>query len=135
MDNQIRAAFEAAATNPVDASGIGVTASVSPASTAQHSLHYDIRIDPSDLVLIHQGDRDNGELAIGLFGIKNSQIEPSAPVLMNVSLTKEQLAAATKEGVPFLHDAVIADGVQKVRIVVLDLNSAETGALTVPVPH
>ena len=130
IDNQMRAAFEAAVMNPLDAPGIGIKVTVSPGQAA-HSLHYDLRIDAADLLLMHEGDRENGQLAIGFVGTTGAQLEPTTPVLM-VSLTKEQFAAAMKDGLPFTHDKVVGDSVDKVRIVVMDLSSAETGALTVP---
>ena len=55
--------------------------------------------------------------------------------MMNMSLTKEQRAVAMKEGIPLAHDTVVAEGVQKVRVVVMDLGSGDVGALTVPVPQ
>ena len=130
----MRTAFDAAAANPFDAAAIGLRATVSLKPDAPHTVHFEIRIDPSGLQFAQQGDRQNCRLAIGFAGIADERLKPVAPVEVNVGLNKEQFELAMKNGIPFTHDEAVADGVQRVRIVVLDLVSGETGTLTVPIP-
>src|SRR5262249_55547272 len=99
-----------------------------------HSYRYDLHIDPSDVLLSHQGDHDTGQLAVGIFGIANGKLEDGRPVLFNVNLTSAQHDAALKDGIAFSEAKTLPAGTASVRIVVLDLGSAEAGALTIPVP-
>jgi hypothetical protein len=47
-------------------------------------------------------------------------------------LSKEQLAAAMKDGIPLTQDHAVTDAVQKIRVIVLDQGSNIAGSLTVP---
>jgi VWFA-related protein len=132
-DRQLTAAFQVAAINPLDASGIGLRAEVAEDPKNAHAFRYDLHIDARDLMLSHQGDHDTGQLAVGIFAITNGKVDDSNPVLFNVNLTREQYEAALKGGVPFAMDKVVPEAAQNVRIVVMDLSTAETGALTIPV--
>jgi VWFA-related protein len=128
-DDRMAAVFQGAAEGPLDAPGIGVRALVTPGA---NGLHVDLRIDPADLMLVHEGDHDSGQMAIGFLTIGGKESQ-RAPILKSVNLTKEQRAAAMKDGLPFVYDRALGADVEKLRIVVLDVNSLEVGALTVPV--
>jgi hypothetical protein len=51
----------------------------------------------------------------------------------DVSLTQQQLDAATKEGYSFAAEQAIPDGTREVRVVVQDANTGFAGSLTIPV--
>jgi hypothetical protein len=55
-----------------------------------------VLVDAGDLTFIHQGHRAIDELAIGVYGVTDSNIEPAAPVLMDLSLNDEEFGAALK---------------------------------------
>ena len=133
-EDPMRTAFDAAAANPFDVSGIGLRATVTLKPDAPRTVHFEIRIDPAGLQFVPQGDRQNCRLAIGFAGVMDERMKPAAPVEVNVGLSKQQFELATTSGLPFVHDEAVADGVRKIRIVLLDLGSGETGTLTVPTP-
>jgi hypothetical protein len=131
-DDSMRQAFDAASANEFDVSGIGLRATVTPVPNSPDKLDYEVRINPDDLLLVHQDDHDNGQLAVGFMGLVGALMKPAKPVIMNVTMTREQRAAGAK-GVPLARQTVDARGVDKVRVVVMDMNSGEVGTLTVPV--
>ena len=133
-EDPMRTAFDAAAANPFDASGIGLRTTVSLKPDTPHTVHFEIRIDPAGLQFVQQGDRQNCRLAIGFVGIVDKRLKSVEPVQVNVGLSKEQFELGMKSGIPLIHDEAVADGVRKIRIVLLDLGSGETGTLTVPTP-
>jgi len=49
-----------------------------------------------------------------------------------VKLSREQLAAAMKDGLPIVQDHPITDAIQTLRVIVLDQGSNVAGSLTIP---
>jgi hypothetical protein len=54
---------------------------------------------------------------------------------LNIHLTREQLDAAMKDGIPAAQEHAIGDAVQKIKILVLDQGSDTAASLTIPVVH
>lgn len=133
VDDPMKRAFDAASANEFDASAIGLRATVTPVTNAPNMFDYEVRVDAEDLLLVHRGERDEGQLSVGFMGLVGGLMKPPKATTVNVSLSREQFNAALKEGLPLVHEKVDGKGMDKIRIVVLDLNSGEFGTLTVPV--
>ena len=129
--DQQRAALVAAFQSPIDASDIGLRVKIAPAASG---VHMDIRIDPSDLLLREEGGKFTGGLTflISNRGASGPLGEPTVSTF-NLDLTKEQHDTVMKEGIPLSQDHPLADGVQQVRLIVLDQNTYAVGSLTFPV--
>jgi VWFA-related protein len=114
-----------AAVSPFDSPQIGLRASVSQRS------HFEIHIDPSDLVLRPRGDAFEARL-----GLTFVEADPEEPVLapVTVTLSPGEREQALKDGIKVVRDVTLKASSQNVRIVVLDLNSDRYGTLTVPLP-
>jgi VWFA-related protein len=124
----LAAAFQA----PADDPGIGLRATVSPGADAK-SVHVQFRIDAGDLLLHEEGDNFSGGVTFLIADI--GAAGPVGDPMLNgfpIHLTRDQRAAAMKDGVPITQDHAITDAVQKLRIIVLDQGSSIAGSLTIP---
>jgi VWFA-related protein len=125
----LAAAFQSRSDDP----GIGLRVTVKPGPDAAKSVHLEIRVDPADLFLHEEGDNFTGTVTflvadMGAAGPVGDPMISSAPV----KLSREQYAAALKEGFPLPQDHLINDSIQKLRIIVLDQGSNVAGSLTIP---
>jgi VWFA-related protein len=129
---QQREAIESAATAPFDAAEIGLRATLSPDDKNPHRAHLLLRIDPADVMLIREGSQYTGQLKIRVAsftvdGTAESQPEAS----MDLRWTPEQHDEIMKSSISFHDDLNLAQGVQKLRLVVLDLTSHAIGSVTI----
>jgi VWFA-related protein len=125
----LAAAFQA----PSDDPGIGLRATVKPGADSK-SVQVQFRIDPADLMLREEGETFSGAVT-WLIADRGANGPVGDPMLMGfpIHLTREQYSAALKEGIPISQSHPVGDGVQKLRIIVLDQGSSVAGSLTVPV--
>ena len=133
-EESLKRRFNLTAFGPKDAPGVGLRATVTP-GTKPDTAHVEVRIDVQDLALVQNAREATGQLAIGIFGITGGRFEVGTPVLMDVSLNAPQFSAALREGILFQHDKKIPSGMDKMRIVVLDMSASHIGSLTVSVPQ
>jgi VWFA-related protein len=123
--------FQRAADDPA----IGIRAAIvaEPGKPAQ----IQIRINPADLLLHEEGGVFTGGLAVLFADIGAGGGPVGAPSVstLNIHLTREQLDAAMKDGIPAAQEHAIGDAVQKIKILVLDQGSDTAASLTIPVVH
>ena len=119
--------------NPVDTPDVGLRMVMSSAGERK-GLRLGIHVNLADLVLREQSGAYEGAviLLISDVGAAGPLGDPTVSTF-NLHLTKEQYAAALKDGVPLAADHPLKDGTQKLRIIVLDLTTNLTGSLTAPV--
>jgi len=128
-----RAALQSAVSSPFDNPEVSLRVIVSPGKTPQ-SLRVRTLVDPSDVLLLHAGDRYSMEADIAFVQFTaEGPKSVSKPVRALVSLTQEQYDAALKNGIP-LDDQEMPLGadIRKLRAIVYDRGSDLAGSLTVP---
>lgn len=125
----LAAAFQ----SPFDDPGIGLRVTLTPGADAK-VVHIQIRVDAADLLLRPDGDNFTGGLTF-LVADRGATGPIGDPTIMGspIHFTRDQLAAAMKEGVPLAQDHAVNDSVQKLRVIVLDQGSNIAGSLTIPV--
>jgi hypothetical protein len=133
VDRQ-RGAVVAAFTSAGDVSDIGLRAKAGAAQGNAKAVHLEIQINSADVMFREESGKFAGGLVL-LISDRGSNGPLGNPAVSNftLNLTAEQWAAAMKSGIPVAQDHPIADGTQKVRVIVLDQNSTMVGSLTVPV--
>jgi len=131
---RMQAAFEAVAKEASDAAGIGIRSTVAAHASDARTVRFDLRVEPADLWLTRQGERDEAQLAIGFAALQNGAVVSLPSAFANVSLNASQTVEAMKNGLPFAHNSRIEPGVDKVRVIVMDLRSGAIGSLTMAVP-
>jgi hypothetical protein len=96
-------------------------------------MHFELRIDPTDILLHQQGDHFEGALTfvIGDFGASGPTSEPTV-LNFNLNLKREQRDAVMKDGIPISQDHAVNDSVRKVRIIILDQGTNAVGSLILP---
>jgi VWFA-related protein len=127
-----QASLVAAYQNPVDNPEIGLRMAITDAGAK--GLHLAIRINAADLAFQEKGGYSDGAavLLISDIGAAGPIGDPSLATF-SFHLTKEQYAAAVKDGVPIAPDHQVKDGTQKLRIILLDQTTNWAGSLTAPI--
>jgi VWFA-related protein len=125
-------ALKPAFLSPYDDPGIGLRVTVAPGADAKN-VKVQIRIDAADLLLHPDGDKVSGGVTF-LIADRGAAGPIGDPVVIGspIHLSKDQLAAAMKDGIPLTQDHAVTDAVQKIRVIVLDQGSNVAGSLTVP---
>jgi VWFA-related protein len=126
------ALLQEAASSSSDLSAIGLRATVTPGA-GPHTLHIQLRIDPSHLTIVQQNGRYSGQLALLYAGVANDGVKQLAkPSNLKLDWTAEQYDGESKDGIPVTEDLAAPDGIRQIRIVIVDTNSNQVGTLTVP---
>jgi VWFA-related protein len=126
------AAFMSGRSSPFDAAEIGLRVRVS--RPAGKPLHFNIRVDPADVLLERRGEMYQGRLGVMLaFYSEGLPKGVSAPIHVDLGLTKEQLSNILKEGILIPTDAPVSDEIQRVRVMVFDQGIQGLGSVTFPV--
>jgi VWFA-related protein len=127
------ALLQAAAASSSDISAIGLRATATPGASP-HTIHVQLRIDPSNLTIVQQNGRYAGQLAMLYAGVATDGVAQLAkPSNIKLDWTVQQYDSATKAGIEVAQDLPIPEGVRQVRIAVVDASSKQVGTLTVPV--
>lgn len=115
-----------------DVPEIGLRATVT--AKTPDSARVEIRIDPNDLMLRENGGNYEAELTV-VFSARTATAPQGEPTLgpWPVRLTKDQLAAARKDGIVIARDYPIDAATQKARLIVLDRGTDAVGSVTAPV--
>jgi VWFA-related protein len=127
-------ALIAALESQVDVPDIGLQVAVSPAAGGKKAVHFQIRIDATDLQLREQAGAFDDQIAVmfadytanGLKGVP-------LPSDFNLHLTPEQHAKVLKDGLSFGVDHAVDSTMREVRFVVFDHASNAYGSLSIPV--
>jgi len=110
---------------------IGIRASF---DTAGRTNHFQIRVDPRDLLLQHGGNTYTGTVNVVLI-YTNADGSPglSRASSSDVNLTREQLDADMKDGYPVGAAQTVPVGTRQVRVVVQDAATGISGSLDIPI--
>ena len=117
-----------------DVSDIGLRIAVSPSVKNQQTVHFRIRLDPADLMLLRQGDHYISHLAFEFAGYTDAgPMEPSVPFPVTLTITDKQRIDSATNVTELEQDLAFGDSTRKVRVMVIDRGSNAIGSLTVPV--
>jgi VWFA-related protein len=118
----LAAAFQ----SPFDDPSIGLRAMLSGGKVQ-------FKVDPSDLLLTEQGGTYTGGITF-LIADMGAAGPTGDPMLSNLplTLTKEQYAAAMKDGIPMEQAHAVNDSIKGLRVIVLDHGLNVAGSLTIP---
>ena len=111
--------------NPLDNTGLGITARVEPDPRAG-LYHVRVRLDMHDVHLERHDNRSVGKVELAL-----SYGETARVRTMDIDLTDDQLAEALKTGYEMLATGVRASG-DAIRVVVRDTSTGIGGSLRIP---
>jgi VWFA-related protein len=125
-------ALRAAMTAPMDASEIGLRATL--ARQGAQAADLTMRVDAADLQLRQEAGQYTGELKFIMGAIEASgSAQASSVATLNIKLTPAQHDEALQKGLAFHQAIAIPDSVEKVRLAVVDSGSGALGSITVPV--
>jgi len=117
--------------SPLDASRIGLQASVQPPAPNTKTFRILLRIDGADLRLERRGERWTGTLDLATH-LESSKQKTAQVRTINLDLTEENFRSALMRGL-VLEDNVTTDAAaDRVRIVLQDRATGFTGSLWVP---
>jgi hypothetical protein len=131
--DQEKAALETATTSAFDSTEIGVYARLTEHEPAAHALELAIRVDAGDVSFAKAGEVSTCRLAVSVAGyLKDGRVEMFPVEEVAPKLTAEQREQALREGIAVAQRLVLAEGVEKVRVLVYDRGSGAVGSLTIP---
>ena len=129
-----RDAIDAAVSAQFDTAEIGLRATLSRDAKNARATRLHLRIEPADVSLVRDGSRYSGHLMIKEATFKaDGGAGPSKTLAINLRLTPEQHEGVMNAGVTVSDDLELAEGVQSLRVVVLDSTSNAIGSITIPV--
>jgi len=128
----------AAVEGQTDAAGIGLRVKV---SAAAKGVHIEIRMQIAGLLLKEHDGKMAGAMTMvvadlgsgGGSGLAHRPIGRPAVSEFALELTREQCERMATEGVPVAFDHALGEGARRMRIVLMDRGTDETGAITFPV--
>lgn len=119
--------------SPFDAAGIGLAVTVTPGAQP-HTVHLRIGVETQDLLVTPRGDRFSGQLASYVAAYLPENRLQEYPVLpINLNLTAEQREKMSRDGIHLGQDVTIAEGVHKIRLLMMDRVANTVGTVTIPV--
>jgi hypothetical protein len=97
-----------------------LSVAVSPGAQP-HTLHLRITLDPQDLLLIPRNEGFAAQLSLYVAAyLPDNRFETYEPTPVNLTLTAEQLAKMSREGMHLGNDVLVAENVRKLRLLVVD---------------
>jgi hypothetical protein len=121
-----------AAGSSTDLSAIGLRATATP-GPSPHTMHVQLKIDPSTVTILQQNGRYTGQLALLYAGVATDGLKQiGKPSNLKLDWTAQQYAAAVKDGIDVSQDLPTPESMRQVRIVIVDPNSNQVGSLTIP---
>lgn len=125
--------YALAAAGQVDASEIGIRATVAPSEKVKGWVHLQARVDADDLRLI-EGTTYTGEVRVAFaYYINGWQPDITEEVSSKLNFTSQEHDAILRKGIIMVFDRPVRTGASKVRIIVRDPQSGAVGSLTIPV--
>lgn len=128
-----KAALEAATASAFNATEIGLYARLTEHEPGTHSVELAIRVDAGDVSLAQAGEWATGRLAVSVVGyMKDGRTELFPAEEVTPKLTAEQREKALREGIRVEERLVLAEGVERLRVLVYDRGSGAVGSLGIP---
>jgi len=126
------AAFRNGRRSPLDATEIGLGVTMSR-KAANGTVHFDIRVDPADVLIERRGDRYHGALAVMVALYSEGSLKEALPrSRADFSLTRAQMNQAAKDGIHIPQDVPVGKGSRNVRVMVFDRGLQGLGTVMVP---
>ncbi len=124
-------AFRAAIRSPFDASEIGLWALRGPGKTDPKKTRLQLRIDARDVTMLAVGTAYHCDLSVAYVSYgENGEPWPTRPVAMPIDFVAAERDQILKGGINVGGDIAFREGVDKVRIIVLDNFSGAVGSVT-----
>ncbi|MGD0775358.1 MAG: VWA domain-containing protein, partial [Candidatus Solibacter sp.] len=118
-DQPAAAAFSSQGHCPFDATEIALRVAMS--RSAATALHFDIHVDPADVLIHRLGERFEGGLNVMLALYSNGIFQgASFPIQKDLNLTQEEFDSASKDGILITQDLTVNNQIQQVRVMVFD---------------
>lgn len=112
--------------NPLDDTGLGITAQCEPDSTPGY-FKARVTLDLHELHLIHEGGQSKGSVQLGFLAGSSAKV-----ITIAIDMTDEQLAAALHDGYQVRLSGVPVTG-NMIRMMARDPSTGAAGTLTIPV--
>src|ERR1039457_171566 len=128
-----KAALETVTASAFDATEIGLYARLTEHVSATRSVELAIRVEAGDISFVQAGEVATGRLAVGVAGyLKDGRRELFPTEEVAPKLTAGQREEALREGITVEKRLALAEGVEKLRVLVYDRGSGAVGSLTIP---
>jgi len=126
-------AIDAAVTAPFDATGIGLRATLSPDEKNVNAARLLVRVDAADVMLAPEESQYSAHLKIRMAPFTaDGRVGNTSVVPVDMQLTPQQREEVMKNGISFAENVNLAPEFQKLRLVVLDIDSNAIGSITIP---
>ncbi len=118
--------------SPFDASEIGLRVALSrPRPTG--AVHFDIRVDPADVLIEHSGEQYHGKLDVVVAFYSGGLLKGTSPATRtDLNFTQAQSDRITKEGFSIPLNLPVGSDIQNARVMVFDPGLQALGSVTFP---
>lgn len=126
-------AFQAMSAAQTDAADIGITAQAEPPAAGAKTVRVRITIDGHDVLFSQAGQQYAVHLGVGMAAFLSDGRGAALPsALLDPSLNAQQYQDALANGLSTIVEAPLADGLEKVRVMIYDRGDHQVGSVTVP---
>lgn len=131
-DQSAEAAFNSQSRCPFEATEIALRVAMS--RRAATAFHFDIYVDPADVLIHRPGERFEGGLNVMLALYSNSIFQDALlPNQKDLNFTQEEFDSASKNGILIPEDVTVKNQIQQVRVMVFDRALHRMGSVTIPI--
>jgi len=133
-ENQATDLMQAAAWNPLDATGIGVTVTATPFESSGKSwLRLEARVDGRAIVVRNNGGRWQGEIHfLYIQKLGDGTVTASPVKVMSIDLTPARYERLREQGMPFTRLVELLPDAEMLMFVVRDPTSGTLGTVRIP---
>ncbi len=129
-------AIDSAIATTFDAAEIGLRASLSSDSKEGSAIRLDAHIDAQDVALVHTGKLYDAQLWLAVAGFASGEQPHRGPLIpLDLHLSLQDRDRAVQQGIEFVQNLALGEGVNTIRLVVFDRGSNAIGSVTIPVPE
>jgi VWFA-related protein len=116
--------------SPFDASEIGLRVALSrPRPTG--AVHFDIRVDPADVLIEHSGEQYHGKLDVVVAFYSGGLLKGTSPATRtDLNFTQAQFDRITKEGFSIPLNLPVGSDIKNARVMVFDPGLQALGSVT-----
>lgn len=133
QDQSAEAAFSSQGHCPFDATEIALRVAMSRQQAAT-AYHFDVHVDPADVLIRRRGERFEGGLNVMLALCSNGIFQgASFPIQKDLNLTQEEFDSASKDGILITQNVTVNNQIQQVRVMVFDRVLHRMGSVTIPI--
>jgi VWFA-related protein len=126
-------AFQAMAAAQTDAADIGLTAELMPPAAGAKTVRVRLTIDGHDVLFSQEGQQYSVYLGVGMAAYLSDGRGTGLPSgVLSPALNAQQYQDALKDGLSTVVEAPLAEGLEKVRVMVYDRGDHQIGSVTVP---